>query len=68
MGELLKKIGTGLGITGIAILVVLLIIIGPLIGIWAINTLFHANTEYTFWTWLASLLFFGSLHRSTSSK
>lgn len=64
MGDLMKGIGTAIGVTGIAILIILLVIIGPVIGIWTINTLFHTNTAYTFWTWLAALLFFGMLKRS----
>ena len=58
----------GIGITGIIILILLLIIIGPVIGIWAINTLFHTNTAYTFWTWLASFLFFSLFRGVTTSK
>lgn len=64
MGDLMKGIGTAIGVTGVAILIVLLVIIGPVIGIWSINTLFHTNTDYNFWTWLAALLFFGMLKRS----
>lgn len=30
-----------------------LTIIGPIISIWALNTLFKLNIEFTFWTWLA---------------
>ena len=36
---------------------VLLIIFGPLTTIWALNTLFPALAiEYTFYTWLATIL------------
>lgn len=38
--------------------VVLLIVFGPLLSIWALNTLFPALAiPYTFWTWLAMVLF-----------
>lgn len=61
MGNILEGLSTAVGVTGIVVLLILLIIIGPVIGIWTINTLFHTNTAYTFWTWLAALLFFGML-------
>lgn len=63
-----EAFAAAIGITGIVILILLLIILGPVIGIWTINTLFHTNTAYTFWTWLAAFLFFGSLRGVTSSK
>jgi hypothetical protein len=34
---------------------VLLIIVGPFITIWALNTLFGLGIAYTFWTWLAMI-------------
>lgn len=43
------------------ILLVLMIIAGPLAFIWGLNTLFPVLAiPYTFWTWLATLLVFGS--------
>ena len=60
------KLGEAIGITGIFLLIALVIIVGPFIGVWAINTLFHTNTAYTFWTWLAALLFFGMIKSSSS--
>jgi hypothetical protein len=63
--EKIAKIAMSIGATGLIILFALIIIVGPFIGLWAINTLFHVNTAYTFWSWLASLLFFGQLHRSS---
>lgn len=30
-----------------------LALIGPIISIWSLNTLFKLNIEYSFWTWLA---------------
>ena len=59
------KIGEVFGVVGIGVLVILVLIVGPFIGVWAINTLFHTNTAYTFWTWLASLLFFGLVKTTT---
>jgi hypothetical protein len=47
-----------LGITLIAIAV----IFGPLLGIWSLNVLFPVlNIPYTWETWLAYFLIFGSL-------
>lgn len=40
------------------LVVVLLIAFGPLLSIWALNTLFPVLAiPYTFWTWLAMVLF-----------
>jgi hypothetical protein len=45
---------------GIA-LIVLAIVLGPLAGIWSLNTLFPVLAiPYTWETWLAFLLLFGS--------
>ncbi len=38
------------------ILIIGLIIIGPLLSIWALNTLFNLGIAYNFYTWLAALL------------
>ncbi len=39
------------------VLVVALIVIGPIITIWALNTLFPVLAiPYTFWTWLATII------------
>jgi hypothetical protein len=46
-----------LGVVGIIALVVTLIIAGPLLLIWALNTLFPVLAiPYTVWTWLAALI------------
>jgi len=50
-------------IIGIGLLLLLLIIVGPFITIWSLNTLFGLGIAYTFWTWLAMMclgLFFNS--------
>ena len=45
------------------VLIVALIVLGPLASIWAINTLFFSGPlvayaiPYTFWTWLAIIVF-----------
>lgn len=36
--------------------IILLIILGPLLGIWVINTLFDVQNPYDFWHWLAVAL------------
>lgn len=36
-----------------ALLIAVLIVVGPLISIWSLNTLFGLGIAYTFWTWLA---------------
>jgi hypothetical protein len=46
-----------LGVVGIIALVVTLIVAGPLLLVWALNTLFPVLAiPYTIWTWLAALI------------
>lgn len=46
-----------LGIVGIILLIIGLIIAGPLLILWALNTLFPVLAiPYTIWTWLAALI------------
>ena len=42
-----------LGITGLVILLVVLIGVGPILTIMSINALFGLNIAINFWTWLA---------------
>lgn len=57
-----------LSVTGLIILAIVLIGVGPLITIWSLNTLFSMNIAYSFWTWLSivwlSLVTFGSVKKS----
>lgn len=44
-------------VLGVVLLVIALIIAGPLLIIWALNTLFPVLAiEYTMYTWLAALI------------
>lgn len=46
-----------IGLIGIVALIVLLVIAGPLLILWALNTLFPVLAiPYTVWTWLAALI------------
>lgn len=45
-----------LGVVGLVIVIILLAIPGPLIVIWAVNTLFGLGIAYTFVNWLAVLI------------
>ena len=46
-----------IAIVGLIALFVFLIIAGPLLLIWALNTLFPVLAiDYTVWTWLAALI------------
>jgi len=38
------------------LVVVALVIIGPLLLIWALNTLFGLGIAYNIWTWMAAAL------------
>ena len=44
-----------LGVLALFALILLLIALGPLVTIWALNTLFGLKIAFTFWTWLAVL-------------
>ena len=48
-------------ILGVIVLIIALVIFGPLVTIWALNTLFGLKIAFTFWTWLAMLWVQGSL-------
>ena len=62
MSEVIKIV---LGI----VLIVILIAAGPLLVIWAVNTLFPALAiAYTFWTWLAVLILGTFLRANVSVK
>jgi hypothetical protein len=52
------------------LLVVALVIAGPLLWIWALNTLFPVlEIPYTIWTWFAALLLGGVVgNRTYKSK
>jgi hypothetical protein len=51
-------------LAGVVLLVALIIVVGPLLTIWALNTLFPVLAiPYTFWTWLA-VVFLGMFFRS----
>ena len=39
----------------VAAVIIGLIIGGPLVTIWALNTLFAVGIAYNFWTWLAAV-------------
>lgn len=43
------------------LLIVVLVILGPLLILWGLNTLFPMLLiPYTFWTWLAAWIVFGT--------
>ena len=42
-----------LGVTGLIILLIVLIGVGPILTIMSINALFGLNIAINFWTWLA---------------
>lgn len=42
-----------LGITGLVILLIVLIGVGPILTIMSINALFGLNIAINFWTWLS---------------
>jgi hypothetical protein len=57
------------GVVGIVGLVVVLVIAGPLLIIWALNTLFPLLAiPYTVWTWLAALILGSTLSPTIKVK
>lgn len=54
-------------ITLTIIAIIVFIVAGPLITLWVLNTLFGLGIQYTFWTWLAALLFNGMIARTVYS-
>ena len=50
-------------------LVIVLIIAGPFLTIWSLNTLFPVLAiEYTFWTWLAVIILGAFMRARVSTK
>ncbi len=41
---------------GLLLIIVGLIIVGPLLAIWSLNTLFGLGIAYNFYTWLAAAI------------
>jgi hypothetical protein len=57
------------GVVGIVVLIVVLILAGPLLIIWALNTLFPLLAiPYTIWTWLAALILGSTLSPTIKIK
>jgi tryptophan-rich sensory protein len=53
----------------IAAVVIFLIIVGPLITIWSLNTLFPVLAiPYNIWTWLATVFLFAAIRANVSAK
>jgi hypothetical protein len=55
-------------VLAVTALVVLSLIFGPLLFIWALNELFLLNIQYTFWTWLAAMVLLISLKTTIINK
>lgn len=52
-------------VTGIVLVIALLIVFGPLLTIWSLNTLFPAlNIDYTWQTWASVILLGGAFRGS----
>lgn len=57
------------GVVGIVGMIVLLVIAGPLLLIWSLNTLFPVLAiPYTIWTWLAALILGGAISPTVKIK
>ena len=56
-----------LGVTGLVILLIVLIGLGPILTIMSINALFGLNIAINFWTWL-SVVWLGIVLNGTRVK
>jgi hypothetical protein len=57
-----------LGIVLLLVLIVALVIAGPLLVIWSINTLFGLGIAYTIWTWLAAFILSAAISPNVNVK
>jgi hypothetical protein len=68
----MSRLFANMGVGAFLAFLVVLIIFWPFVVIWAANTLFPALAiPYTFWTWLATLIFtatFGKANVSVKNK
>jgi hypothetical protein len=56
-------------ILGAVVLAIVLILVGPLLVIWSINTLFPVlAVPYDIWTWLAVVILFGAVRANVTVK
>lgn len=53
-------------VLGLLILNLLIVIIGPMLTIWSINTIFLLNIPLNFWSWFAVFWIHGIISGSTS--
>ena len=54
-------------ILGAVVLAIVLILVGPLLVIWSINTLFPVlAVHYDIWTWLAVVILFGAVRANVT--
>lgn len=64
----LFKVFAGLGAVGAVIAFFILIVLWPLVIVWALNTLFGLGIAYTFWNWLAALVLMLAIKARVTTK
>lgn len=64
----LFKVFAGLGVVGAVIAFFILIVLWPLVIVWALNTLFGLGIAYTFWNWLAALVLMLAIKARVTTK
>jgi hypothetical protein len=65
----MKTILASFGIVGVIIVAILLLIFGPFVTIWSLNTLFPALAiPYTFSTWIAVIWFGMAVRGNTTTS
>jgi hypothetical protein len=61
--------GSFMKVGGIVALILFLILVGPLLTIWALNTLFPVLAiPYTVWTWFAVVILAAAVRANVSVK
>lgn len=67
-----KAIVATFGIFGLLAFIVLMIVFGPFVTMWSLNTLFGLGIAYTFKTWLATcwiqMVTFGGINAAINKK
>lgn len=66
------KLFASFGILGLVVFVLAMIIFGPFVTIWAVNTIFGTTIAFTFKTWLAAIwlqmVTFGGVQSAINKK
>ena len=57
-----------IGMVGVFVFIALLVIIGPLLVIWSLNTLFVLGIPYNFFTWISIVILAAAVRGNVNVK